>query len=61
MPYLFLVFAIVVIVSISLGALSVKVTLLSLALKGMTFLLSGIGLLYVLQQFIVPLIKGRKP
>lgn len=61
MPYLFLTFAIVAVVFISLGALSVKVTLLSLALKGMTFLLTGIGLLYVLQRFIVPLFNGRKP
>lgn len=59
MPLLF-AFLVIAVVFISLGALSVKVTLLSLALKGLTMLLAGIGALYVFQQFIAPLFQGRK-
>lgn len=60
MPLL-IALAVIAMVFISLGALSVKVTLLSLALKLMTYLLAAVGLLYVFQQFIAPIFFGRKP
>ena len=56
MPYLFLVFAIVAVVFISLGALAVKASILGIAVKVLSFLLTIIGVLYLWKG-----ITGRKP
>lgn len=55
MIYIFLIIVTVATMFITLGALTVKVSIMSLAIKGLTFLLGILGLMYVWQH-----ISGRK-